>query len=66
MILWPHLWEILSIHLFLITKITNLSFGNGRFSKYSTIFKKNDDLDKENYRHVIVLFNVSNVYERII
>ena len=32
----------------------------------SSIFKKNDDLDKENYRPVSVLFHVSKVFERII
>lgn len=49
-----------------------MSFGNGRFpddwklADVSPIFKKNDDLDKGNYRHVIVLFNESKVFERII
>ena len=55
----------LDIHLSLITKIINLSFENGCFpddlklAEVSPIFKKNDDLDKENYRPVSVLFNVS-------
>ena len=62
----------LDIHLSLITKIINLSFENGCFSgdlkleEVSSIFKKNDDLDKENYRPVSVLFNMSKVFERII
>ena len=62
----------LDIHLSLITKIINLSFENGCFpddlklAEVSPIFKKNDDLDKENYRPVSVLFNVSKVFERII
>ena len=62
----------LDIHLSLITKIINLSFESGCFpddlklAEVSPIFKKNDDLDKENYRPVSVLFNVSKVFERII
>ena len=59
----------LDIHLSLITKIINLSFENGCFpddlklAEVSPIFKKNNDLDKENYRPVSVLFNVSKVFE---
>ena len=60
----------LDIHLSLITKIINLSFEDGcfpdDFAEVSPIFKKNDDLDKENYRPASVLFNVSKVFERII
>ena len=62
----------LDIHISLITKIINLLFENGCFpddlklAEVSPIFKKNDDLDKENYRPVSVLFNVSKVFERII
>ena len=61
----------LDIHLSLITKFINLSFENGsfpddlKFAEVSSIFKKNDDLDKENYRPVSVLFNVPMVFERI-
>ena len=61
----------LDIHLSLITKIINLSFENGCFpgdlklAEFSPIFKKNDDLDKENYSPASVLFNVSKVFERI-
>ena len=57
---------ILDIHLSLITKIINSSFENGCFpddlklAEVSPMFKKNDDLDKENYRHVSALFNVFN------
>ena len=60
------------IHLSLITKISNLSFENGRFPddlKFVEVrptFKKNYDLDKENYRPASVLFNVLKVFERII
>ena len=62
----------LDIHLPLITKFINLSFENGCFpddlklSEVGPIFKKNNDLEKENYRPVSVLFNVSKVFERII
>ena len=58
-------------HLSLITKIINLSFENGCFpdnlklAEVTPIFKKNDYLDKENYKPVSVLFNVSKVFERI-
>ena len=57
----------LYIHLSLITKIINLSFENGCFpddlklAEVGPIFKKNDDLDKENYRPARVLFNVTKV-----
>ena len=59
------------IHLPFITKIINVSFENGRFPdqlklvKVTPIFKKNDDLDKENYRPVSILSHVSKVSERI-
>ena len=63
---------ILDIHVSLITKIINLSFENGCFlddlklAEVSRMFKKNDDLDNENYRPFSVLFNVSKVFEIII
>ena len=49
-----------------------MSFENGCFpddlkvAEVSSIFKKNNDLDTENYRPVSVLFNASKVFERII
>ena len=61
----------LIIHLSVIMKIINLLFENGCFPDNSKlvevtpIFKKNDDLDKENYKPVSVLFNMSKVFERI-
>ena len=61
----------LDIHLSLVTKIIYLSFENRYFpddlklAEVCPIFKKNDDLDKENYRPVNVLFNVSKVFEKI-
>ena len=60
----------LDIHLSLITKIISLSFENGCFpddlklAEVIPIFKKNNDLDKENYGPVSVLFNVSKVFEK--
>ena len=59
------------MHLPFITKIINISFENGCFSdelklaEVSPIFKKNGDLDKENYRPVSILPHVSKVLERI-
>ena len=48
------------IHLAFITKIINVSFKNGHFPdelklEVSPIFKKSNDLDKENYRPVFYL-----------
>ena len=48
------------IHLPFITKIINVSFKNGRFPdelklEVSPIFKKSNNLDKENYRPVFYL-----------
>ena len=62
----------LDINLSLITKIINLSFENWcspddlKLAEVRPIFKKNDDIDKENYRPVSALFNVSKIFERII
>ena len=59
------------MHVSLITKIINLSFEKGCFpedlklAEVSPIFKKNDDLDKENYRFLSVLFKVSKVFGKI-
>ena len=36
-----------------------------KLAEVSPVFKKKDDLDEENYRPVIVLSHVSNVFERI-
>ena len=60
------------IHLQFITNSINLSIKNGCFpeelklAEVSPIFKKKDDLDKENYRPVGVLPHVSKVFERIV
>ena len=62
----------LGTHLSIITKIINLLFENGSFpddlkrAEVSSSFKKNNDLDKENYRPASVLFNLLKVFGRII
>ena len=61
----------LDIDLLVIMKIINLSFEMGCFpddlklAYVSPILKKNDNLDKGNYRLVSVLVNLSKVFERI-
>ena len=58
----------MDIHLPFITKIINVSYENTCFpdelklAEVSPIFKKNDDLDKENYRPVNILSHVSKVF----
>ena len=58
------------LHLPFLTKIMNYSFGNSCFedtlklAEVSTIFKTNDDLDKESYRPVSILSHVSKTFER--
>ena len=53
-------------------KIINLSFENGCFpdnlklAEVTLIFKKNDDLDKENHSSFCFLFNMPKDFERII
>ena len=60
------------IHLPFITKATNFSFANNCFAdglklaEVSTVFKNNDDQDKEKYRPLSVLSHVSEVFERIV
>ena len=55
-----------------MTKVINMSIDNNcypddlKLAEVSKVFKKKDDLDKENYRPVSVLTNVSKVFERII
>ena len=38
---------------------------NLKLAEVTLVFKKKDDLDKENYRPVSVLSHVSNVFEKI-
>ena len=59
------------VHVSLLTKIINSSIRNECFpdelkaAEVTQIFKKNDDLDKENYRPVSVLPHVSKIIERV-
>ena len=61
----------IDVHVSLLTKIINSSIRNGCFpdelkaAEVTPIFKKNDDLDKENYRPVSVLPHVSKIMERV-
>ena len=36
-----------------------------KLAEVSPVFKKKDDLDKENHRSVSVLFHVQNIFDRI-
>ena len=55
------------IHLLLIAKIINLSSEKNCFpddlelAEVSPVYKKSDDLNKENYRPVSVLYHVSKI-----
>ena len=52
------------MHLFLIAKIINLSSEKNCFPddlELAEVYKKNDDLNKENYRPVSVLYHVSKI-----
>ena len=59
------------IHAPVLTKIINLALRNGYFpddlkaAEVSPIYKKNDDLEKKNYRPVSILPHMSKVFERI-
>ena len=59
------------IHLPIMTQIINMSIDNNcypddlKLAQVSPVFKKKDDLDKENYRPVSVLSHVSKIFERI-
>ena len=59
------------IHVSLLTKIINSPIRNACFpdklkpAEVTPIFKKNDDLDNEDYKPVSVLLHVSKVIERI-
>ena len=55
-----------------MTQIINMSIDNNCYpddlelAEVRSVFKKKDDLDKENYRPASVSFHVSKVFERII
>ena len=59
------------IHLPIMTQIINMSIDNNcylddlKLAEISPVFKKKDDLNKENYRPVRVLSHMSKVFERI-
>ena len=63
--------QTIDIHLPIVTQIMNMSIDNNcypddlKFAEVSPVFKKKDDLDKENYRPVSVLSHVSKVFKRI-
>ena len=63
--------QTIDIHLPIITQIMNMSIDSNcypddlKFAEVSPVFKKKDDLDKENYRPVSVLSHVSKVFKRI-
>ena len=56
----------------IITKILNISLERGCFpnqlklAEVTPVFKKEDELNKENYRPVSVLFHASKIFERIV
>ena len=56
----------------ILTQFTNKSFTSGEFPDFlkqanvSLIFKKDDPLDKENYRPVSILPLLSKVYEKLL
>ena len=61
----------IDVHISILKKIISSSIRNGcspdelKAAENTPIFKKNDDLDKENYRPVSVLLHVLKVFERI-
>ena len=63
--------QTIDIHLPVMTQIINISIDNNfypddlKLAEVSPVFKKKDDLDKENYRPASVLSHVSKVFERI-
>ena len=63
--------QAIDIHLLIMTQIINMSIDNNcypedlKLAEVSPVFKKNDDLNKENYRPISVLSHVSKVFERV-
>ena len=61
----------IDVHVSLLTKINNSSIQNECFldelkaARVTPIFKKNDDLDRENYRPVSVFSHASKFIERL-
>ena len=63
--------QAIVIHLPIMTQIINISIDKNcypddrKLAEANPVFKKKDDLDKENYRLASVLSYVSKVFERI-
>ena len=63
--------QAIDIHLPIMTQIINMSIDNNcypddlKLAEVSPVFKKKNDLAKENYRSVSVLSHVSKIFERI-
>ena len=63
--------QTIDIHNPIMTQIINMSIDNDcypddlKLAAVSPVFKKKNDLEKENYRPVSVLSHVSKVFERI-
>ena len=63
--------QTIDIHYPIMTQIINMSIDNDcypddlKLAAVSPVFKKKNDLEKENYRPVSVLSHVSKVFERI-
>ena len=63
--------QAIDIHLLIKTQIIIMSIDNNcypedlKLAEVSPVFKKKDDLNKENYRPISVLSHVSKVFERV-
>ena len=63
--------QTIDIHLPIMTQIINMSIENDcypddlKLVEVSPVFKKKDDLDKENYKSVSVLSHWPKVFEKI-
>ena len=66
-----NLKQTIDTHLPIMTQIINMSIDNNcyphdlKLAEVSSVFKKKNDLDKENFRPVSVLSHVPKVFERI-
>ena len=64
--------ETCDIHMPFLTKLINEAIRVGRFpdelkiAEVTPVFKKSDQLKKENYRPISILSHISKIYERII
>ena len=59
-------------HIFMFTKILNISLeiyclpNKLKLAVVDTVFKKENELSKENYHHVSVLSRISKILERLV